>query len=206
MRGDRRARQNKYSGQRLGPSQLKTNLEIKHQYRFTSTAATSTSITDTLLLSAAGVVASTAVLGKSIFQAVKINQIEIFTPPASQGASATCSILFPPSAAANYAMPREITDTTVSVSEPAHVLTSPPPNSAASFWNGPSGANLFTLVAPTGSIIDVWLSLVLADGPADYNLPTATLVGASVGATYFCSLDSSTKAGSIYQAVGLTSV
>jgi hypothetical protein len=63
---------------------------------------------------------------------------------------------------------------------------------------------LFTLVAPSGSIIDIWLSLVMNDNSA---IPTtATLVGASVGSTYYCSLDSSTKAGSIYQAIGLASV
>jgi hypothetical protein len=203
--GDRRARQNKFSGSRGGanhPPQLNANVELKHQYRYISTSGASTTITDSLLLTAAGVNANTAILGSPIMRCVKVNRIEIWAPPASQGAAVTCSILYPASAA--NPMPREVSDTSVSVSSPAHVVSTPPPNSLPSFWQAGTGANLFTLVAPPGSIIDVWLSMVINDNSA---VPTtAVLVGASVGATYYCSLDSATKAGSIYQAVSLSSV
>jgi len=193
---------------KTGPSQLRTNIEVSHQYRFTSSSATATQILASTLLPACGVVATSATAGFCMFQSVKVNRIEIWSPPASQGVFATCSVLFP---AANQSQAREITDTTVSVSVPAHVLTSPPERSLCAFWtngfqeNAANEEPLFTLVAPSGSIIDVWVSLVLGDGTSAAAVNNeAVLVGATVGSVYYTSLDSSTSAGSIYKPVGLT--
>lgn len=190
----------------LGPRAMRTNLEFRHQFRFTSSSATATSITDITLLAAAGVLATSTTVGHTLWQGVRVNQIEIWTPPASQGAAATCSVAFPPaSGIGSFAMPREITDTTVSVSQPAHVITSPPPGSLCGFWqNGSASGALMTLTAPVGSIIDIWVSLVAKDGDTGYTANTATLVGATVGAVYYTSLDSKTSAGSVYHPVGLT--
>jgi hypothetical protein len=189
-----------------GPSQLKTNLEVRHQYRFLSSSGAATSIYASDLLTASGVCATTAILGKALFFTVKVNQIEIWSPPAAQGAAVTCGVLFP---ASNNSPSREVTDTSVSVATPAHVLAQPLPLSLSAFWqNGGSAAdpNMFTLTAPSGSIIDVWLSLVLNDGsPVDVD-NTATLVGATVGSVYYCSLDSSISAGSVYKPIGLTTL
>jgi hypothetical protein len=61
------------------------------------------------------------------------------------------------------------------------------------------------LTAPPGSIIDIWVSMTDLDGGP--NAPSsATLVGATVGGLYYCSLDSATSAGSNYKPVGLTSL
>jgi len=183
-----------------GPSQLKTNLEHTHQFRFVSTSATPTAITDSTLVDACGVVAFDATNGYNIRNTVRVNQVEIWTPPASQGASATCSVLWP---ATQRSQAREITDTTVSVATPAHVNCGPPANSLASFWvNGSASIPMFTLTAPVGSIIDVWISMVDGDGEA----PTvgATLVGATTGTVYYCCLDSVTNATGIYKPVGLS--
>jgi hypothetical protein len=205
-RGDRRARQNKYSGKRgaatNAPTQLRTNIEHAHQFRFVSTSATLTAISDATLLHACGVTATTATAGFAIRQTVRVNQIEIWAPPASQGAAATCSVLFPSS---QRSQAREVTDTSVSVATPAHVRCGPPADSLCSFWvdgNGP--VSLFSLSAPPGSIIDVWVSLVDRDGIGDIDQLPAVLVGATVGSVYYCSLDSSTSAGSLYKPIGLT--
>jgi len=193
----------------FGPSQLKTNIEYNHHFRYTSSSGTATAITGDVLIPACGVVATSAVVGHSINQSVKVNKIEVWAPPASQGAFATCSILYP---GTNQSQAREITDTSVSVTEPAHIVSTPPAKSLCSFWtNGAQvgGANdpLFTLTAPSGSIIDVWVSLILNDGVSanDANV-TATLVGATVGGLYYTSLDSTISAGSIYKPVGLTTL
>jgi len=185
----------------FGPLQLKANLEMKHQFRFLSSSATATAISDATLLNECGVVANTAgTTGYNIFKTVKVNRIELWSPPASQGSAVTCSVLFP---SGNNAPSREYSDTSVSVSEPAHVVCSPPPQSLAGFWqNGVSGVSLFTLVAPAGTIIDVWVSLVLNDGTATSG-NTATLVAGIVGVVYYCSLDSSTAAGSLYAPISL---
>jgi len=157
------------------------------------------------MLNAAGVAATTSILGYSLWDSVKVKRIEVFSPPAAQGSSVTCSILFP---ATNQSQAREVTDTSVSVSMPAHIVATPPPMSLCSFWNnGNSATTYFTLVAPPGSIIDLTLGLVLEDGNGQASLAnTAVLVGATVGGVYYCSLDSSTSAGSIYKPVGLTSL
>jgi len=194
---------------RMGPAQLRTNIEFSHQFRFTSTSAALTAITAGKLLSAAGVVATTAVLGHAVNQSVKVNRVEIWAPPASQGAFATCSVLFP---STQMSQAREITDTSVSVSQPAHINATPPERSLCAFWS--DGTNiagaadtLFSLVAPPGSIIDVWVSLILNDGTASGDaFSQATLVGATVGSLYYTSLDSQTSAGSIYKPVGLTTL
>lgn len=187
------------------PSAFNANLEFNHKFRFTSSSATTTPVTDLTLLTACGVVASGATVGQTIWQSVRVNQIEIWSPPPSQGAAATCGVTFPPSSTVvGFGMTREVSDTTVSVSTPAHVCTSPPAGSLCGFWqNGALAAPLFSLTAPVGSIIDVWVSLIAKDGTyVDAN--TATLVGATVGGVYYTSLDSSTAAGSIYAPVGLT--
>jgi len=189
------------SSARQGPDQFRANPEVSRRYRFTSSSGTSTTISAFTLLDACGVCATTAVLGSAIYQSVKVRQIEIWTPPASQGAAATCSVLWPSS---NTSQPREVSDTTVSVTQPAHVRTSPPPGSLAGFWSS-GNVSLFTLVAPSGSIIDVWVSLVMADG-TNVLATAATLVGATAGRMYYCSLDSTTSAGSIYAPVSLSTL
>jgi len=183
-----------------GPAQFRANIEHSHQFRFVSTSGVATGVTDNAVLCALGTVASSAVLGRPIRQSFRINQIEIWSPPASQGASVTCSVLFPVS---QRSQAREVSDTSVSVTQPAHVRCGPPAESLCAFWNnGAAAANLFTLVAPPGSIIDLWVTMVDGDGAA--SATTATLVGATTGAVYYSALDSTVSAGSIYQPVSLT--
>jgi len=185
-----------------GPSQLRTNIENSHQFRYTSTGGGQKSITDSLVQTACGVSASTAILGYPIRQSVRVKRIEIWSPPASQGASVTCSVLFP---SAQRSQAREYTDTSVSVAVPAHVVCEPPPESLCAFWTGvpTAGIPLFFITAPAGSIVDLWVGLV--DNDANTVANTATLVGATIGGVYYCSLDSSTSAGSTLLPVGLTS-
>jgi len=187
-----------------GPMQLRSNIELRHQFRFASTNGAPTAVTSSTLSGALGVVAVTAVLGVQIAQSFKVNQIEIWTPPASQGASATCSVLFPQTASD---VAREYSDTTVSVATPAHVVCSPPQRSLASFWQSSAGVALFTLVAPPGSVIDVWVSYVLADPTAfSGGGAPATLVGATIGNTYYTALDSLTSAGAVYKPIALSTL
>jgi hypothetical protein len=185
-----------------GPVQLRTNIEHSHQFRFVSTSATSTQILDYDLLHALGVAATSAVLGYAIRASFRVTQIEIWAPPAAQGAAVTCSVLFP---ASQRSQAREVTDTSVSVATPAHVRCGPPAESLCSFWSdGNLGIGLFTLIAPPGSIIDVWVQMVDRDGTTDLDANPATLVGATVGVVYYTALDNTTSAAAIYKPVGLT--
>ncbi len=191
---------------KLHPPQIRANVELTHRYRFTSSSGTAKTITDSLLMGAAGALATSTTVGAPLYQAVKLKRVSIWTPPASQGAAASCSILWAPGNIVSGGRGTEVSDTTVSVAEPAHVTSVPPRGSVASFWqNGNTGQALMQLVAPSGSIIDVELQLVLADGAASLATPLV-LVGATAGAVYYGALDNTTKASAVYLPVSLTSL
>jgi hypothetical protein len=159
---------------------------LRHTYRYVSTSGNPTTITPTSLLCSAGTVctvANTTVV--SMFSAVKLNQIEMWSPPASQGASVTCSVDWIGSANSPN---REYSDTSVSVSTPAYVRCPPPPMSLASFWQLASATGICNIVAPVGTIIDVHLSLIMQDD-AETQANAAITTG-TLGSTYFLSLDS----------------
>jgi hypothetical protein len=120
----------------------------------------------------------------SFFGSVKVNRISIWAPPASQGASATVSVNW-----YGYANSpnREVSDTTISTSKPAHVVSTPPTGSLASFWQTVGTNTIFSIVAPTGAIIDITLSLILSDD--ENTLPATTTAGGTLGVNYYLSLD-----------------
>jgi len=138
---------------------------------------------------------------RPIFYSVKLNQISIWTPPASQGANATCAVDW---VGASNSPNREFSDTSVSVSTPAYVSCSPPPASLASFWQVPGSGTLCKLTAPTGSIIDVTLALILSDGTGETAIDITTVAAGQLGITYFLSLDP--VATSRYTPVSLTTI
>jgi len=169
------------------PPQITSNIMYKHRYRFTSSSGTATSIT---CLSAAGAVGGICTVVNSSLEtwsgSVKIDEIEIWTPPASQGAAATCSVNW----VSNFVSTnnQEVSDTTVSVGKPAHVCTRPPPMSISSFWQSASSTStLCQITAPSGSIIDVVISSIISD---DDTGPNPIAIGAGVlGNVYYLSLD-----------------
>jgi hypothetical protein len=171
------------------PPQIRSNVELSHRYRFTSTSATATALTGNSLLCAAGTMGTnTNSFVTSVFNTCRIRSIEIWTPPASQGAAATCSVDW---VGYNNAPNREFSDTTVSVSTPAHVRTSPPQLSLASFWLNNAVGAVCTLTAPVGSIIDCHMDLIMSDD--DEGSQTVVAVAtAVVGTSYYMSLDPNT--------------
>jgi hypothetical protein len=83
----------------------------------------------------------------------------------------------------------EVSDTTVSTATPAHLKAIPPSNSVAGFWMlSSNNNNLFILTAPTGSIIDVDLDLIVQDDDAG-GQTQITVATATLGAVYYLSLD-----------------
>lgn len=168
-----------------GPSQLNTNIRLSHRYRFTATAAQNGPITDTNLLGVCGGVGSVVNSQIALFtKSVKVRKIEIWSAPASQGANSTCSVDWE---GFGNSPNVEVSDTTVSVTKNAHVVSSPPPQSLCSFWQEATGTNLFTIVCPANSIIDLWLDEVLADQTT--NLQAFPAVTAVVGRIYYLALD-----------------
>jgi len=182
-------KKNKRSSARVGPNkppQLSSNVMFNHTYRFTSTSGTATGITATSLLCAAGSIGTvTNTTVSAIGATVKVNRVSIWTPPASQGSFATCSVEWFGGANTNN---KEVSDTSNSVATPASIHSRPPAKSLASFWNAIGTNALFVLTAPVGSIIDVNLSVIFND---DDSLGTAmtTVATAVVGTIYYLSLD-----------------
>jgi len=198
-RGDRRARQNKNSGNSLNrPPSISSNIQMSHRYRFTSTSATPTNITVIGLLGAAGTMCTVAnSLTSTLFESVRVKRVAMWSPPAAQGSSVTCSIEWFGGVNSNN---KEVSDTSVSVATPAHVTSSPPQQSIASFWNKPQVLNLFLLTAPVGTIIDVDLDLIFSD---DETTPqTYAVAAATLGTVYYLALDN--VATHIYVPVSLT--
>jgi hypothetical protein len=183
------------------PPPMRANIEITHKYRFKAVSyINGLSITDADLLLAAGAFQATTVLAYPIFQTVKVKRVEIWAPVASQGTATTCSVEWP---STNQSQEREIADTSVSVTYPAHVSAVPPKNSLAGFWNNAVDGNfLFSLVMPIGSVIDVTLALTLNDGDAaGASLATAL---STVGEVNYAGLDGLPKASTLLMALGLT--
>jgi hypothetical protein len=165
--------------------QFQSNVRLRHRYRFTSTSGTATSITPTSLLCAAGTICTdTNVLVVSAFQSVKVRRVEIWSPPAAQGDSVTCSVEW---TGFQNSPNVEHSDTSVSVAVPAHVSCSPPRNSLASFWQVASTTGLFVITAPTGSVIDVVLDLVMSDDESP--AANAAVTTATINLSYYLSLD-----------------
>jgi len=170
------------------PPQIRANVEVKHRYRFTSTSGTSTPITPNSLLCAAGTLCTVSNSQvTSLFGSVKLNRIDIWSPPSAQGSTVTCSVDF---FGTSFSPNREYSDTSISVTTPAHVSCSPPPQSLASFWQVNGTTSLCSIVAPTGSIIDVVLSLILIDN--DVNQAQSTIATGVLSGAYYLSLDANT--------------
>jgi len=176
---------------------IRSNVELRHLFRFTSTSGTATDITPNSLLGACGVIGTvTNTTARCIFQSVKVNKVTIVTPPAAQGGAATCAIQW---LGIGNSPSRELSDTTVSVANPARVSSAPPTQSLAAFLQVSSTTTLFTLTAPTGSIIDVHVTAIMGDTTLGPNLTPATVV---VGTQYYLTLDPSATAR--YLPVSLT--
>jgi len=197
-RGQLRPRnQNVASRRKLNPPQLPSNVVITRTYRFRSTSDTKTAVTAGNIGGIAGLVCTVANTTLSYLAvSSKVHRVSIWTPPASQGAAATCSIEWVDIDAVGS---KEFSDTTVSTAFPAHVSSVPPVGSAAYQWQSTAGGGaLMNITAPIGSVIDVHASHVLFDtGTA---APTAAVAAGTLGVLYYLPLDGVTD---VFLPVGL---
>ncbi len=173
------------------PRQLDTNLRFKHTFRFTTTSSiTGQQITVGDLAASAGVLnVASAMTNYLLAASLKLHRVEIWTPAISTGAyiAGSCTILFQ---GGNNSSLVEKNDISVSLSEPAHVCTSPPPRSNAAYWqqvNGTTGTNLFAITCGAGSIIDVTIEWIQLDGQTPTSF-TSTNAGV-IGQVYYLGLD-----------------
>ena len=169
----------------------------KRRTRYQVTAAvTNASYTSLDLHNAVGLVATTAILGNGIAQLVKLKRVEIFSPVFSSAAQAACSIrtvnVVSPGGNGDtgFLEPRKtIYDTSMDVTDPAHVTYVPSPSTLASAWHNPNtsanAAILFQFDATIGSYMDVWFDYTLnIDTNGIVVTTTQALVGATAGQIY----------------------
>jgi len=173
---------------------------VNHRYRFTSTSATATVVTNSDVVGIIGAMVTVVNTSARLLAGTcKLRSVEVWTPPASQGAAATCSLEW---ASTTFSPNTEVSDTTVSVSEPAHIRAIPPRGSPQSFWMTADGTAMFTLTAPVGSIIDVSCVHVLNDTGAAGNSYSVG-AAATLGVLFYPPLDGVTD---VYLPVSLNTI
>lgn len=172
---------------------------MTHTFRYISATGSQTTIYSGDLITAVGNIAVLTTSLYAIAATVKLRSIRIWTPPASQGSTATCSVnWFGGPQSPNTA----ISDTTMSVTVPAKISTRPPPKSLASFWvTEATSTDLFDITAPSGSVIDVSLSFIFTDSIVGTSI-NSTVVGKSIGQIYYAGLDG-TFSSSTFKPVSL---
>jgi hypothetical protein len=170
------------------PPQLLTNPKFSHVFRFQAGATTvPIAISSTDILGACGTIGGSAVSVYGFVAAFLIKRVQIWSPPPSQGAVSTCAIEWTGTSPVSTI---EVSDTTNSVSTPAHLSSVPPRNSTAKFWQRANAIAMFNITAPPGSIIDLSLDMVLLDDAA---LNTVYAVATAVlGNPYYLALDGPT--------------
>lgn len=173
-------------GRIIHPPQLKTNVQLTHTFRFQCTANGTYNITpDTLLLAAGSVCSVTNTTVVSLMGSCKVNYVEMWVPPASQGQLSTISLEWLGLTPNEPSI--EQSDSSVSVAYPAYLRVRPPVRSLGCFWQTTNGNDIFQLIVPSGTLIDVNLSLVMFD--QDLARASASVATGVVGETYFLALD-----------------
>jgi len=150
------------------PPQIEVNIKFKHRFRFVATSVSQSTIFRSDVLNVLfvnfGTTNNYRVLG-----GVKIDRLECWAPPGGGTIAFEWLGSTGPSS--------EVSDTTMSTAQPAHIVATPPSQSTSGFWSL-SGTNeteqLMITRAPTGAILDVWLNMVMQDIPfATVNVNTA---------------------------------
>ncbi len=171
---------------RVNPPMFRSNLVFSHKFRFEASAAFNGLITSTSILGACGGIGTVTNTTIALWTtSVKVRSVELWAAPAALGAGATVSINW---FGANNSPNLEVSDTSLSTAFNAHVISKPPPSSTASFWQRAAvSTNMFTLVVPTGAVVDLEVDMVMAD--QDVALATAAPATAVVGTVYYLALD-----------------
>jgi hypothetical protein len=132
-------------------------------------------------------VATSATAVYDIFDAVRVNFVEIWSASVSFGAPLSISLEFNGANTAGLTGTAKAYSDTVMSSEPAHLLCKPGKNTASGMWNESSSNVCWTMTVPVNTIIDVSLSFRNLVSPPQ--LAQVVAVGATVGQFYYRGLD-----------------
>ena len=174
------------------PQQFSPTRVIKCRYRFKATALsagdsiTGVSILDILC------VATGAAAASQLGNFFRMRKVEIWGPMAQDLVPVTVQVEWPSTGAGAFGKSVVHSDTSMGSSEPAHVISRPPPNSQATQWMATTASILMIVKYPANAIIDFTYDLVLRDD-ASNTAVTGAVAGATVGALYVRALNSPTN-------------
>ncbi len=166
--------------------QIPCNYMQTHRYRFRATSDFDAFINSTSLLGVPGLASATTTDLYPIARALRIRKIEVWAPT---GTSTTPSILELTWTGSVNGPAKSVSDVSVNVSKPAHIVTRPPKDSLCSFWVNQSATpySLFSLACPSGSVVDIVLQWTQKDDSTPGTVVVVT--GATAGLVYYGYLD-----------------
>jgi len=174
------------------PPQFVPTFVLKKKLRFNATAAS----TRTLTAASLGDLWCAAATTTSAYQLashVRLRKIEIWGPMASDLVPVSVQIDWTGSTVGGFGKSNRVSDTSMGATQPAHISSSPPPNSQIAQWMAANATNeICRIIVPVGAVIDVTYDLALRDD-ASAAAVTGAVAGATVGALYVRPLDSVTN-------------
>jgi hypothetical protein len=147
--------------------QFQSTVHVRHHFRFFAFQAFNGNLTRAELLNLIVVADSTVTEGWRVFSGVKLNRVEIRAVSATSGAGSDTQILTTTVEwTSTYGPSSEVSDSGTPLHPPL-IITSPPPQSLASFWSL-TGSNESDVIAilgvPQGAVMDIWVDAILQDG------------------------------------------
>lgn len=171
----------------IRPPPYLANPYSHRKYRYTCATAGGYNITPKMVGQSLGMMCTASNSASSLHTAFRLTKITVWGPGLS-----TVSITWFGDQNLNFESNREISDTSTSDAFTPYISCRPPKGSSASFWQAVgsnwSGDVFFTIHVAVGSVIDVEVDVVTADGPAS---PTSSVAisGGSAGEVRYPSLD-----------------
>lgn len=161
LRANRGNSRNKNSGFHDIPQR---NLTIKNSKVFRFRAGTTLNeqiIAPNNMRGIFGLMATTTNNLQPMCKSLRVKRITIHTPPASTGNYSSCGVRW----IGVYGEHVLVSDTSINISRPAFITSTPPANSLASFWRTTSDSDGFmALSVPQNSIIDLEVEWIIFDG------------------------------------------
>jgi len=169
------------------PPQISPQIAIRQRLRYTCTTSVNqvgisyADLCDTIF------VATSGTAGFDLFDAVRVHAVEVWYSPSQSAAPGQVAVTFSGTAGGSAGDGRTWSDQSMGVT-PAHVRAVPDPLSNAGLWQATGGAFAFTLTCPSGSVIDLTMSMRTVAQTAPIPIQNAGL-GMRGGDVYFRGLD-----------------
>lgn len=169
------------------PPQFNAAIQFKHRFRFQSVSNNTTTITTQNLMSLLVMQSSSTDTNLySLYSAFRLRKIYVWS------ASGDVSVEFIATDSANIgARPAVISDLSLGTTYLSKICAIPPRTSAAATWQNVTSTNTtttgaqFQLTAPSGSIIDVIMDIVLQNNDPTFSVQLAAVPPAQVAGTVY---------------------